>query len=64
MKPNCRLPSHIPLPSFAVTVLNDRRKRPFVGQQQAIFASSSGTLRDPEKLQHGVARRTRRARDA
>ncbi len=40
----------IPLQSFAVTVLNDRRKRPYVGQQQVIFASSSGTLRDPENF--------------
>jgi integrase len=40
----------IPLPSFAVTILNDRRKRPYVGQQQVIFASSSGTLRDPENF--------------
>jgi integrase len=40
----------IPLPSFAVTVLNDRRKRPYIGQQQVIFASSSGTLRDPENF--------------
>lgn len=40
----------IPLPSFAVTVLDDRRRRPYVGQQQTIFASSSGTLRDPESF--------------
>jgi integrase len=40
----------VPLPSFAVTVLNDRRKRPYVGQQHVIFASSSGTLRDPENF--------------
>jgi integrase len=40
----------IPLPSFAVAILNDRRRRPFVGQQQVIFASSSGTLRDPENF--------------
>jgi integrase len=40
----------IPLPSFALTVLNDRRKRPYVGQQQVIFASSSGPLRDPENF--------------
>lgn len=40
----------VPLPAFAVTVLNDRRKRPYVGQQQMIFASSSGTLRDPENF--------------
>lgn len=38
----------IPLPSFAILALNDRRARPYVGQQQVIFASSSGTLRDPE----------------
>jgi len=40
----------LPLPSFAVTVLNERRERPFVGHQQTIFASSSGTLRDPENF--------------
>lgn len=40
----------VPLPSFAVTVLNDRRKRPYVGEQQVIFASSRGTLRDPENF--------------
>ena len=40
----------IPLPSFAIKVLNDRRKRPYVGQQQVIFASNSGTLRDPENF--------------
>lgn len=40
----------IPLPSFAVTVLKDRRERPCVGQQQVIVASSSGTLRDPENV--------------
>lgn len=40
----------VPLPSFAITVLNDRRKRPYVGQQETIFASSSGTLRDPENF--------------
>jgi integrase len=40
----------VPLPSFAVAVLNDRRKRPYVGQQQTIFASSSGTLRDPDNF--------------
>jgi len=38
------------LPSFAVAVLNGRRKRPFVGQQQTTFASCSGTLRDPENF--------------
>jgi integrase len=40
----------VPLPSFAVTVLNDRRERPYVGQQEVIFASSSGMLRDPENF--------------
>lgn len=36
------------LPSFAVAVLNERRKKPYVGEQRVIFASSSGTLRDPD----------------
>jgi integrase len=40
----------IPLPSFAVMILNDRGRRPYVGQQQVIFASGSGTLRDPDNF--------------
>jgi integrase len=48
----------IPLPTFAVTVLNDRRERPYVGEQEIIFASSSGVLRDPDNF--GAARRAAR----
>ena len=33
-----------------MTALTDRRKRPYVGQQQTIFASCGGTLRDPENF--------------
>lgn len=40
----------IPLPSFAIAVLNDRRVRPYVGQQEVIFASSKGTLRDRDNF--------------
>jgi integrase len=40
----------IPLPAFAVTTLIERRTRPYVGQQQVIFASTFGTLRDPENF--------------
>jgi integrase len=40
----------IPLPAFAVTTLTERRTRPHVGQQTVIFASTSGTLRDPENF--------------
>lgn len=40
----------IPLPSFAVTALTERRKRPFIGEQEVIFASKAGTLRDPENF--------------
>ena len=39
-----------PLPQFAVTALLERRKRPFIGEQQVIFPSSSGTLRDPDNF--------------
>jgi integrase len=40
----------IPLPPFAVTVLTQRRKRPFIGEQSMIFASTTGTLRDPDNF--------------
>ncbi|MDT7740131.1 MAG: hypothetical protein QOK09_3500, partial [Mycobacterium sp.] len=40
----------IPLPPFAVTVLTERRKRPFIGEQSVIFASTTGTLRDPDNF--------------
>jgi integrase len=37
----------IPLPQFAVTTLTERRSRPYLGEQVAIFPSTAGTLRDP-----------------
>ena len=40
----------IPLPPFAVTVLTERRKRSFIGEQSVIFASTTGTLRDPDNF--------------
>jgi integrase len=40
----------IPLPAFAITALSERRARPFVGEQSVIFASTSGTLRDPDNF--------------
>ena len=40
----------IPLPSFAVAALTERRARPFIGEQQVIFASKAGKLRDPENF--------------
>ena len=38
----------VPLPSFAVAVLSARRGRPYLGEQTMIFASTSGTWRDPD----------------
>jgi integrase len=49
----------LPLPPFAVTTLVQRRARPFIGEQSVIFASSTGTLRDPENF----AGQWRKARD-
>ena len=40
----------IPLPAFAVATLLERRKLPFLGQQQVIFPSTAGTLRDPNNF--------------
>ena len=40
----------IPLPSFAVATLTERRKTPFFDQQTVIFPSTSSTLRDPENF--------------
>jgi integrase len=40
----------IPLPAFAITMLTERRKRPFIGEQTVIFPSTSGTLRDPDNF--------------
>jgi integrase len=41
-------------------VLTERRKRPFIGEQVVIFASSSGTLRDSDNFN----KQWRQARDA
>ena len=40
----------VPLPKFAVSVLQARRSREFLGQQRFIFPSTVGTLRDPNNL--------------
>jgi integrase len=40
----------IPLPAFAVAALLERRKLPFLGEQQVIFPSTAGTLRDPNNF--------------
>ena len=49
----------IPLPTFAIAALTERRNLPYVGQQSVIFPSSNGTLRDPGNF----AGRWRRMRD-
>jgi integrase len=40
----------ISLPAFAVAALLERRELPFLGEQQVIFPSSVGTLRDPNNF--------------
>jgi hypothetical protein len=40
----------LPLPRFAIDVLTERRQVPFLGEQQMIFASTAGTLRDPNNF--------------
>ena len=40
----------IPLPRLAVEALNARRSRAFVGEQETIFASAAGSLRDPNNF--------------
>jgi len=40
----------IPLPRFAIDMLEKRRQLPYVGQQPVIFPSTSGTLRDPNNF--------------
>jgi len=47
------------LPRFAIGALNARRSRPFIGLQQTIFASTAGSLRDPNNF----AKQWRTARD-
>ncbi len=40
----------VPLPSFAVVMLTERRSKPFLGEQSMIFPSTTGTLRDPDNF--------------
>ncbi|MDX1890128.1 site-specific integrase [Mycolicibacterium sp. 050158] len=40
----------VPLPAFAVAVLQERRGRDFWGEQKMIFPSSVGTSRDPDNF--------------
>jgi integrase len=49
----------IPLPTFAITALTERRGRPFWGEQAMIFPSTAGTWRDPDNFD----KQWRRVRD-
>lgn len=49
----------VALPHFAVETLKSRRVRPYVGGHEYIFASSVGTLRDPNNF----AKQWRKVRD-
>lgn len=40
----------IPLPRFAIDMLEKRRQLPYLSQQPVIFPSTSGTLRDPNNF--------------
>jgi len=40
----------LPLPQFAIDLLEQRRQVPFLGQQHTIFPSTAGTLRDPNNF--------------
>jgi integrase len=40
----------VPLPQFAVAMLRDRRALRYLGQQEVIFPSTAGTLRDPNNF--------------
>ena len=40
----------LPLPSFALLMLATRRTKPFIGDREMIFPSSTGTLRDPDNF--------------
>jgi len=40
----------VPLPEFAITMLEKRRAKPYIGEQVMIFPSSTGTPRDPENF--------------
>ena len=49
----------IPIPKFAIEALQQRRALPYLGEQDVIFPSMAGTLRDPNNF----ATRWRRACD-
>jgi integrase len=40
----------LPLPKFAVNALRARRNLPFLGEQEVIFPSTAGALRDPNNF--------------
>jgi integrase len=40
----------IPLPRFAIEMLERRRHLPYLGEQEVIFPSTAGTLRDPNSF--------------
>jgi hypothetical protein len=40
----------IPLPKFAVEMLQKRRHLPYLGEQTVIFPSTAGSLRDPNNF--------------
>jgi integrase len=40
----------LPLPKFAVDMLALRRAKPYLGEHDVIFASTAGTLRDPNNF--------------
>jgi integrase len=40
----------LPLPRFAIEMLQRRRHLPYLGEQEVIFPSTAGTLRDPSNL--------------
>ncbi|WP_201359051.1 site-specific integrase [Mycobacterium paraintracellulare] len=40
----------LPLPRFAIAMLETRRQLPYVGEQAMIFPSTAGTLRDPNNF--------------
>ena len=40
----------LPLPRFAIETLTERRALPYLGEQDLIFPSTAGTLRDPNNF--------------
>lgn len=49
----------LPLPKFTTEIPQKRRRLPYFGEQEVIFPSTAGTLRDPSNF----AKRWRTARD-